>query len=152
MVAEYPLRSLMPQSGSMVLIDDPYDAGEGWAKASVRVGEDSLFYKPGLGVPSWIGVEYMAQTIALYAGFCAAQCGKEISIGLLVGMRRYTVETSFFHLGSELHIEAKEIWLDGQMAVYDCRIKDHADAILAAAELNVFQPGDSITFFAGQKI
>jgi predicted hotdog family 3-hydroxylacyl-ACP dehydratase len=148
---EWPLRSLVPQSGGMVLIDDPFDAGDGWVTASVAIGEDSMFYKPAMGVPSWVGAEYMAQTISLYAGVCAARIGSEIKIGFLLGMRRYTVGTDYFCLGSDLRINAKEIWQDGQMAVFDCTIADQSGAGLAAAALNVFQPTDPAAFLEEQK-
>lgn len=151
MTVKWPLRSLMPHSGPMVLIEEPFDAGEKWATASVRIGEDSMFYQPGLGVPTWVGAEYMAQTIALYAGVCAAQIGREIKIGFLLGTRHYTVELNFFRLGSDLRIAANEIWQDGQMAVYDCTIQDRTGADLAAAELNVFQPTDPIAFLEEHK-
>lgn len=145
------LESLVPHSRSMVLIDEPYDAGDNWANASVRISEDCMFYKPGFGVPTWVGVEYMAQTIALYAGIRATQRGKPITVGFLLGTTRYSAELDFFRLGSALRVTANESWRDNQMAVHDCTIEDQRGATIAVAELKVFKPKDPIAFFQEHK-
>jgi predicted hotdog family 3-hydroxylacyl-ACP dehydratase len=144
MTVEWPLPSLLPHSGTMVLIGDPVESGDGWAESSVRIGEDSMFFKSGSGVPSWVGAEYMAQTIALYAGIGARKAGDEIKIGLLIGSRRYNTMTPYFTLGQSLRIRVSEIWEDEQMAVFDCRID--AEARLVEAQLNVFRPVDPERF------
>lgn len=129
---------LLPHSGAMILIDDVIGDGEGWIESGVRIGEDSLLYEPGYGVPAWVGIEYMAQTVAMYSGIQARRAGEEIKIGFLLGTRRYTAMTGYFPLGSYLRIHAREEWQDGQMAVFDCRIDEHA--CLAKARINVYQP------------
>jgi len=147
MVPSYPLEELLPHSGPMILIDEALDAGDGWATAAIRVGEDSLFYQAGLGVPAWVGIEYMAQTVALYAGICAKQAGTDIRLALLLGTRRYRAVTTHFPLGSLLRISVQEEWQDGNMAVFDCQICYHeGDQQLAEARLNVFRPEDPIAF------
>lgn len=144
MTLEWPVPSLLPHSGTMVLIGDPAKSGEGWAESSVRIGEDSVFYKAGAGVPSWVGAEYMAQTIALYAGIGARKGGDDIKIGLLIGSRRYNALTPYFTLGKLLRIRVNEVWEDEQMAVFDCCID--AEERLAEAQLNVFRPVDPERF------
>jgi predicted hotdog family 3-hydroxylacyl-ACP dehydratase len=132
----------------MVLIGEPAASGNKWAEASVRIGEDSLFYSTGHGVPSWVAAEYMAQTIALYAGIGARNAGEDIKIGLLIGCRRYTADTEYFSLGRHLGIHVEEVWQDNQMAVFDCVIKD--DVEIARAQLNVFIPTDTASFLESQ--
>jgi len=144
MSLDWPLPSLLPHSGTMVLIGDPAQSGEGWAESTVRIGEDSVFYKAGAGVPSWVGAEYMAQTIALYAGIGARQGGDKIKIGLLIGSRRYNAMTDYFTLGKLLRVRVSEVWEDEQMAVFDCSID--AEDRLAEAQLNVFRPVDPERF------
>jgi predicted hotdog family 3-hydroxylacyl-ACP dehydratase len=135
----------------MILIDEILDGGDGWVAAAVRVGEDTLFYQPGLGVPAWVGIEYMAQTVALYSGICAKQSGKDIRLGFLLGTRRYHTATNFFRLGCLLKISVHEVWQDGNMAVFDCQICYHEDAQpVAEARLNVFSPEDSVAFLREQ--
>ena len=138
---------LLPHSGRMVLIDDVIDAGDGWVQAGVRIAEDSLFFETGKGMPSWIGIEYMAQTVALYSGIQARKTGQEPQIGFLLGTRKYQVMTDYFRLGSYLTIDAQEEWNDGQMATFDCRIA--CEDCLATARLNVFQPRDLSAYLKG---
>ena len=147
MTLKWPVQSLLPHSGSMVLIEEPAASGDGWAEASVRIAENSVFYRPGRGVPSWVGAEYMAQTVALYAGIIARQTGTDIRIGLLLGSRRYDVKTEYFQLGSQLRIHVQEVWEASQMAVFDCYIEDRER--LAKAQLNVFRPVDTAAFLEG---
>lgn len=138
---------LLPHSRSMILLDDAIDRGEDWALVGVRIAEDSRFYEAGFGVPSWVGVEYMAQAVALYSGLLAKDAGEEIKIGLLVGTRRYEAHTDRFPLGSYLKVLVREEWQDGQMGVFDCHID--ADVRLAEARLNVFRPHDLSTVIGG---
>ncbi len=138
MALPWPVEELLPHSGHMILIDDGIDAGDGWILAGVRIGEDSLFYEAGAGVPAWVGIEYMAQTVALYSGIQAKRSGESVRVGFLLGSRKYQIMTDYFRLGSYLNIEIHEEWNDGQMAVFDCQILD--GVCLASARLNVFQP------------
>ena len=136
----WSVSELLPHTKAMMLIDEAIAAGEGWVEAGVRIGEDSLLYEPGSGVPAWVGMEFMAQAVAMYSGILAKQAGEEIKIGLLLGTRRYEAMTDYFPLGVYLRIHAREEWQDGQMAVFDCRIEN--ETLLAKARVNVYQPQD----------
>lgn len=129
---------LLPHSGTMILLDDAIEAGNGWVKSGVQIGEDSLFFLSSLGVPAWVGIEYMAQTVAMYSGIQSRRAGKDTNIGLLLGTRSYSVMTDYFVLGSYLTIHAHEVWQDGQMAVFECHIE--SSKCLAKARINVLQP------------
>ena len=149
MTLQWSVPTLLPHDSGMVLIAEPASFGGNWAQASVRIGEDSLFYNFGHGVPSWVGVEYIAQTIALYAGIDARQKGEDIKIGLLIGCRRYEADTEYFSLGSHLSIHVEESWKDSQMASFECVINVGAE--VARANLNVFSPTDGYSFMERQK-
>jgi predicted hotdog family 3-hydroxylacyl-ACP dehydratase len=151
MSIDLPLQSLLPHSDPMILIEDPIDAGDGWASSSMRVAEDSLFFKPGEGIPAWVGIEYMAQTVALYAGYCAVRCGREVQVGLLIGIRRFSADIPYFRLGNDIKIRTEEVWQDSQMAMHECMIHDASGSVLANANLNVYQPEDAPAFFEEQK-
>ncbi len=133
---------LVPHSGPMMLLDDVLEAGPGWVATGVRIAEDSLFYEPGTGMPCWLGLEYMAQTIALYSGLQARRAGRPVPVGLLLGTRRYQAMAGYFPLGSYLRIHVREEWYDGQMGVFECLIEED-DRCLARARLNVFLPPDA---------
>lgn len=141
MPLEWPLHSLLPHSGRMVLIQEPASTGEDWAEASVLIAEDSMFYEVPKGIPAWVGIEYMAQTVALFAGVEAKRAGQDVRIGLLLGSRRYRANVDYFPLGSRLRIRGDRVWQDDKMAVFDCRI-DAAECV-AYAQLNVYQTGEN---------
>ena len=64
------LEKILPHKKPMILIDDVvgYNIGEGWLKSIVTINKDCTFYDEKLGgVPSVVGIEYMAQTIGCYA-------------------------------------------------------------------------------------
>ena len=64
------IRSLIPHSDAMVLVDRVIAVDEESLCAEVRIRPDSLFCMAN-GVGAWIGLEYMAQTIAAFAGYTA---------------------------------------------------------------------------------
>ena len=145
----WSVEELLPHSRSMVLIDDAIDGGEDWVLAGVRIGEDSPFFDPALGgVPSWVGIEYMAQTVALFSGIQAKRAAKDIKIGFLLGTRRYKAEADRFPLGTYLKIRVSKEWDDGQMAVFDCELG--SEQPLAAGRLNVYQPEDPQVLISGE--
>jgi predicted hotdog family 3-hydroxylacyl-ACP dehydratase len=139
----WSVAELLPHNGPMVLLDEVVGEGPGWVAAGVRIAEDSLFLERGAGVPCWLGLEYMAQTIALYSGLAAKRAGQPVRIGLLLGSRRYEAMAHHFPLGSYLRIDAREEWHDGQMGVFDCTIEEDGSC-LARARLNVFLPPDAM--------
>jgi predicted hotdog family 3-hydroxylacyl-ACP dehydratase len=136
MALDWPLHTMLPHSRDMILIDDPATVGDDWAETTVRIGEDAMFCRPGKGVPSWVGIEYMAQTVALYAGAESRRASEAIHIGMLLGTRRYTVNVSWFRVGLMLRIRGTRVWQDERMAVFNCIID--ADERLAEAQLNVY--------------
>lgn len=141
---EADIQGFMPHSRTMLLIAAPFGGGDEHAFASVRIAEDSLFYRPDhAGVPSWVGIEYMAQTIALHAGILAKRDHERIRIGLLLGSRKYTSAMPYYRLGAHLRISAEQDFLDDRMAVYGCRIADDDGQEISVAKLNVYQVDDA---------
>lgn len=144
----WPLEQLLPHSRSMLLLDEALDGGDDWAVAGVRIAEDSVFYDPQLkGVPSWIGLEYMAQTVALFSGIQARRANQPVKLGLLLGTRRYEALSDVFALGSYLTVRVDREWDDGQMAVFGCTVSHQTQ--LASARINVYLPDDLEAFLEG---
>jgi predicted hotdog family 3-hydroxylacyl-ACP dehydratase len=143
------MEMLVPHARTMLLLDRPIRARDNWAEAEVRIAEDSLFYEVGRGVPSWIGIEYMAQTVAMFDGLRNRRQGKPVSIGLLIGSRRYTVNSEWFVLGELLTIRVEEELLDGPAGVFHCSIQGRL--AVAESRLNVYVPPDPKAFFEEQR-
>ncbi|WP_256777758.1 MULTISPECIES: hypothetical protein [unclassified Stenotrophomonas] len=136
---------VLPHRDSMRLIDRLLD----WQPESIVVEVDvpahGLFTTPE-GVPAWVGVEYMAQAIAAWAGCKARQAGREPSIGFLLGPRRYTAHQPYFAAGTCLRVEAQcELMGENGLGMFACRILAGADE-LAVANVSVFEPRDAMAY------
>lgn len=142
------IRSLLPHSGPMVLLDRVIAADEESLCAEVRIRQNSLFCNAG-GVGAWVGLEYMAQAIGAYAGYAAKLRGDPIRIGFLLGTRRYQCSQPQFAVGSLLKVYAKRIFQsENGLASFECHIDDE-NGQLATASVTVFQPADPESVFDG---
>jgi predicted hotdog family 3-hydroxylacyl-ACP dehydratase len=140
------IRALVPHSGPMVLLDRVIAIDEESVRAEVRIRKDSLFYRDG-GVGAWIGLEYIVQAIAAYAGYHAAARGEAVKIGFLLGTRGYECVRPMFALGSVVQVRAKRVFQneDG-LASFDCSLDDESGR-LGGASVTVYQPADAEDYF-----
>ncbi|RQO37113.1 3-hydroxylacyl-ACP dehydratase [Herminiimonas sp. KBW02] len=137
------IRSLVPHSGPMVLLDRVIAVGEESLCAEVSIRPDTLFCD-GAGVGAWVGVEYMAQAVAAFAGYEAHLRGEAVKVGFLLGSRRYAAKCASFATGSKLHVHVQRA-LQGEngLGAFECRIDvvgDPGMAAVATASITVFQP------------
>ncbi len=134
----YNIEDLLYHARPMILIDqvEAYDAEA--IQTVVEISEDSPFLEKDQ-VPAYVGIEYMAQSIAAYSGIKALQAGGVVKIGYLASARNMTLETPGFKIGEKLEIVAKLVYDEAPMAVFDCQINTN-DNMVAAARLNVYQP------------
>lgn len=144
-MTNYPIDELVPHSGTMSLLDKVVNHGEDWLTAEVTISPDTLFLSNN-AVPAWVGIEYMAQTIAAFAGILAKTHQQDVKLGFLLGTRKYSTSISSFPIGTRLLIRVeKELQSDDGLGVFNCSIT--ADSISVNARLNVFQPKDAEQFF-----
>jgi predicted hotdog family 3-hydroxylacyl-ACP dehydratase len=139
-VFRHAIDELLPHQPPMILLDEVLNADETSLIAAVTIREDSLFFEAG-GVPSHIGIEYMAQACGAYAGSKALERGEPVRVGFLLGTRRYEVCVPWFRLGDSMIVSVTEIYRDAQMGAFDCRIERHGE-LVATAQLSVYQPED----------
>ncbi len=129
--------ALLPHSGAMVLLDKVVAFNDQGLSAEVTVRDDGLFGDK-FSVPAWVGIEYMAQTIAAYIGIKAKLAGEPIKLGYLLGTRRYNCTISAFAVGLTLTVQINFIIQDDKLGVFDCAIS--GPGINVNASLNVYQP------------
>lgn len=140
--------TLVPHRGAMRLLDRVIEVDEEQAVAEVDVPFDGLFVRDG-AVPAWVGIEYMAQTIALWAGARAVQAGGPPRLGFLLGSRRYEARRAAFPSGVSLRVEARcELIGSNGLGVFDCRIVMDGDTV-ATARVSVFEPPEGADPLAG---
>ena len=117
------------------------------AVCEVDITPESAFYEPSLrGVPSYIGIEYIAQTIAAFAGMNARRAQREVKIGFLLGTRKLKLHESLFKLNSTCVIHVEQMYMDESgLAVFDARI-DCDEQLMVEGTVNVFQPENTEEF------
>jgi predicted hotdog family 3-hydroxylacyl-ACP dehydratase len=143
------IRSIVPHGGRMLLVDRLLEGDEDSVAVSARVRDDNPFADDA-GVPAWVGIEYMAQAVAAWAGCRALARGEKAKIGFLLGTRRYASDGAHFAFGAQLRIEARrELFGDNGLGMFACTISEGGRE-LARANLSVFEPPDPVAFFENQ--
>jgi predicted hotdog family 3-hydroxylacyl-ACP dehydratase len=107
----------------MLFLDRLVDIGEDFATCEWSIGKDFELLEPGLGVPAYAGVEYMAQCVAVHAGARARARGFAPPHGFLLGTRHYRCAVAYFEEGSTYQSTCQELVRDSQgMGSFACRI------------------------------
>ncbi|MFK0573811.1 hypothetical protein [Endozoicomonas sp.] len=154
--------NLLSHAHPMILIDAVESYGEDFAVALVTPAIGKPFADSEGNVPAWVGMEYMAQSIGIYAGIRAQLEGQPVRVGFLLGTRSYEVETEQFCSGLTYAVQVQKIFEDGSLSAFECTIyrhqrihraqndgQDHAEPCLARAVINTFQPDNIDEFMEG---
>lgn len=149
---EFKMTEVLPHEGRMLLLDEMLDADAEHIVCGVTIRPDSMFCDGENGVPSWVGLEYMAQTASTYSGIEEARAGLPATIGLLLGSRRYKTEVAFFPVGAKLRVEAHLLLRDDtNLVAFDCRILE-GDRVLARGDVKAYRPKDVFAIVRGERI
>jgi predicted hotdog family 3-hydroxylacyl-ACP dehydratase len=137
---------LMPHRTPAILLDEVLDYGEHHARALVRVRSDSPWFDAGCdGVPAWVGIEYMAQTIAVWSGHLQLRVGQPVTVAFLLGTRSYRCSAPQFPAGVELVVAVDALVTEPNgLGAFECRIA--GGGIEASARVNAFRPDDPHDF------
>lgn len=135
-----PVATLLPHSGRAVLLDELLAETAHGVVAAAHIDARHPYYSAESGgVPSWVGIELMAQAIAVHAGLIGRREGHAPYVGYLLGTRRYLPAVTAFPAGSRLSIAAERLYLEPSgIGAYDCSISDNG-RLLIQASLTVFQ-------------
>ena len=135
--AGIPIGELLPHGPAMTVIDRLVEYDPKRSVATVTIEPTNRFFVRS-GVPAWVGIEYMAQTIAAHAGYEARQRGEPPAIGFLLGTRAYRSELAEFARGSTLTITIEPVVVDLGFGAFQCAIA--TDRVVATAVVNTYQP------------
>ena len=142
----WPIAEVVPHAGEMILLDsiEVFEAERITCARTIQ--SDGMFVDADGSLPSWVGVELMAQAIAAWAGCRARAEQRPVQLGFLLGTRHYVCNVDTFPSGVFLRIEAERAFHNEQgMGVFHCRIE--GPGIHAEARLNVYSPPDADVFF-----
>jgi predicted hotdog family 3-hydroxylacyl-ACP dehydratase len=134
-----PAAEFVMHRDEMLLLDSVWKAEEEITICEWRVSEDHAFIDSRRGVPAFVGVEFMAQCVAVHAGVRARVDGLGPPLGLLLGTRHFRSTVEYFEIGENYRACCKELIRDDYgMGSYDCTIthrgKEIAEARLAVLE------------------
>lgn len=136
-----PVSGLVAHTGSMCLLSRLLSCDAERVVAEVDIRADGIFHDDD-GVGGWVGLEYMAQTVAAWAGWQARGAGKIPRIGYLLGTRRYECACAHFLPGDTLRVTATRIFQsDNGLGQFECTLSLRGH-VVANATLTVFGPGE----------
>ncbi len=140
------IETLLPQRGTMLLLDRVTAFTNETLSAEYRVRGDAWYADSNARMPAWIGLELMAQTMAAHAALSAQHHGRPPQPGVLLGSRQYQAFCAAFEANTVLKVEVQQILAlaDGNQA-YDCALWQ-GNELAAKAVLKVFQPPDFSAF------
>ncbi|WP_416306494.1 3-hydroxylacyl-ACP dehydratase [Neptunicella sp. SCSIO 80796] len=143
----YLIENVIPHRAPMILLDELVSFDQQTAVCRVAICSDSPFFDQERQlVPNHVGIEYMAQSIAAYAGAHEKDQGHQIQVGFLLGSRKYRSFCDGFAKGMELTIKVTLLYQEESgLSVFDCQILQR-DRLLAEAKVNTFQPKDSASY------
>ena len=132
------IENYIPHRQGMRLIDNIIEINDSYARCETYIHPSNLFYHASIsGIMPWVGIEFMAQTVAAFAGF--QQQKPKAEIGLLLSVRQFICTQPYFKKDSHLIINATKIYLEDNIGVFQCHI-DINDENVASARLNTLQP------------
>lgn len=134
----------------MLLLDEVLDGGAQFARCRLTITPASPFADND-GVPIWVGIEYMAQTIAVYAGLQAELAGEPVKVGFLLGTRRFQSDFAYFQFGDVVDIEVTESFAQGDgLSVFSCVVTSSRG--VQRAQITVYQPDDATSILKGEQL
>jgi len=140
----------------MVLMEELLDYGAEHAVCALTIRRDSLFCEGVNGVPSWVGIEYMAQTAGAHAGLSDATEGRPAGICMYLGTKRYRSERTHFAIGSRLRVVVQLVLRDdSDLTAFDCAIyqaEGDGENVIARGDIKAFRPKDLDAIMRGARI
>ncbi|MBF7695964.1 ApeP family dehydratase [Acinetobacter rathckeae] len=132
----------IPHQKPMVFIDTVTTVTENSIEASLEITSELMFVQEE-GLPTWVSIEIMAQTISAYAGFQGSKSERAPRIGYLLGTRRMVLPMAYFALGKTLKIHAQREYSHEGLGQFLCEIEyeDHKISAL----LSVYEPEEGMS-------
>jgi predicted hotdog family 3-hydroxylacyl-ACP dehydratase len=145
-----PIEEILQHRGTMLLLDRMIESNIDSAIAEYAPRPDAWYADSEGGMPGWIGIEMMAQTVAAHVGMTKRRGGLPPKQGVLLGTRRYTSAVSRFVANKPLRIYVNMVYIDvSGLGAYECHIRSD-DEELASATLKVYEPDNFESFLKGE--
>ncbi|RTR36979.1 thioester dehydrase [Shewanella canadensis] len=148
-LSQLPVAEVVPHRDPMILIDTLVEHEPDTLLTQTNITKQSPYFDAGIeAVPNYVGIEYMAQSIAALAGVEAKSRGESIRVGFLLGSRKLKMHLPHYKLGESYQTRVSRLYQEESgLAVFDCQIF-HGDTLVAEANVNVFQPQDALAYIS----
>jgi len=134
------IADLLPQTGEMILLDKIENWDVDFLEVSVFHNRSHWYNDANGDTPSWVGIEYMAQSIGALAGIKSLLNKEPIRIGFLLGARKYVAHTPTFKKNTPITIHVESLFLgENNLVLFDCKINSE-NILLAQAQVKAIQP------------
>jgi predicted hotdog family 3-hydroxylacyl-ACP dehydratase len=106
----YPeIARLIPHAEPMRLLSRVLDHDAESTTCLVEPDDHVLFHDADGRVPTWLGIEYMAQCIAAHAGLEVAERGSPPRIGYLLGSRSVRFHSASLPASAPIEVSARHL-------------------------------------------
>ena len=147
MLESLNISELTPHVAPMLLLDGLVDANSDYLVSELSVRCDGLFDQDG-SVPAYLGLEFMAQTIAAYSGYQARLRGASVKPGFLLGTRRFNTNVGCLPCGEKLIVTVnRAVHGESGVAAFECTVS--GNGVEQSATLAVYEPPDAKAFLRG---
>ncbi len=130
---------LLPHAPPMVLIDAITSHTGTGAQCEVTIRAGMPFEHDGT-VASVVAIEFMAQSVAAFAGSQPHLRGEPPEIGYLIGCRKISFGRPSVAVGERLVVSVERVFGDVMLGKFTCTVRAADGTAVAEAELTVAQP------------
>jgi predicted hotdog family 3-hydroxylacyl-ACP dehydratase len=135
-----PVTELLPHAGRWVLLSSVLEHEPDVTTCLITVGEAFPFRFEQGRVPALLGLEYMAQCIAVHGALRARSEDEPAPVGLLLGASDVELPTDGFRPGQCLEVTVRRMWGEGTFFIFECSVRDQASRkLLMNGNLKVFR-------------
>lgn len=136
-----PATEILPHGPAAVFIERVLERTEADIVCEVVPGTQDGDYAEDGVIPAELGIEYMAQAVAAYAGL-SASVERRREVGYIIAVRSLQIRTPGFALGQPLIVRATREWGESHLARFAATIERDGE-LLVSAFLSVFRPTPS---------
>jgi len=139
-----PIDRVLPHAGPAILLSRVVAHDDAHTVCLAAPALAGLYRDDEGRIPSWVGVEMMAQCVAAHAGLRSHARGERPRIGFLLGTRRLALGAAALPPDRELEVRAEHLWGDGRMVSFTCEVREtDGGPPLLAGNLNAYVPDDA---------
>jgi len=138
-----PIAELIPHAGGMLLLDRVLAHKANHTVCATSADRSPLFANADGRVPSWVGIEYMAQCAAVHGELANRRRSEAPRPGLLLGSRRLEIHRDAFAAGDPLEVTARHHMGESGLVAFDCSIRSVSSGeTLIEGRVNLYLFGD----------